>query len=92
MLKVTRLPMVSVHEAAKQIAAELYDPNFNMEHLVFDTLCENLTDIESDENHIIRTYLPEDVDSYCIEYSKFLKMVKEATNLNWGNEFLADFE
>lgn len=89
MLRVTYRPMVNVHQAAKEIAQWLNTP----EYAVFMDIHYCLTDTDS---QIVRAYLPEDEDccaaDYSIECRKFFEMVKEATGLPWGGEFLANLE
>jgi len=91
MLKVIMRPMVSVRQASEQIANWLGHPE--NESIIFMDICECLTDTDS---QIVRAYLPEDADScaadYDIECQKFFEMVKEATGLLWGGEFLANLE
>ena len=91
MLKVEMRPMVSVRQAAEQIAQWLHNPD--AESVIFMDICECLTDTDS---QIVRAYLPEDEDScvidYDIECQKFFELVKESTGLLWGGEFLANLE
>lgn len=91
MLKVDMRPMVSVRQASEQIANWLGHPE--NKYMIFTDICKCLTDTDS---QIIRIWLPEDEDvcaaDYNIECRKFFELVKEATGLSWGDEFLADFE
>ena len=92
MLRVTMRPMVSVRQAAKDIAQWLHNPK--AEYIIFRDICDCLT--YTDSQNIIRAHLPHDEDccvaDYDIECQKFFQMVKEATELPWGGEFLASLD
>ena len=91
MLKVEMRPMVSVRQAAHEIAVWLRVED--KESIVFEDICSCLTDTDS---QIVAAYLPEDEDelvlNYDIECEKFFRMVKDATGLLWGGKFLANLE
>lgn len=91
MLRVTWRPMVSVRQAAEEIAQWLGHPE--NEYIIFMDIYDCLT---HNDSQIVRAYLPEDEDccaaDYDIECQKFFQMVKEATELPWGGEFLANLE
>lgn len=91
MLKVIMRPVISVRQAAGEIAQWLNNPD--AKSAIFMNICECLTDTDS---QIVSAYLPDDENScvadYDIECQKFFELVKDATGLLWGDEFLANLE
>ena len=91
MLKVTTLPMINVRQAAKEVAKVLNE--LNEEHDIFLDIYECLTNTDS---KIVQCSLPEDEEECYMMYDyiqrTFFLMVKEATQLSWGKDFLANLE
>lgn len=99
MLKVKSIPMIDAHEAAEEIADILNFSNkdkatyYKAISTIYFDICQMLTDRD---DMIAKAYLPEDedscIDDYDIECETFFRLVKQATGLNWGDEFLANLE
>lgn len=99
MLEVKRIPMISVHEATKEIADILNFSNKSETtyHEAIATIFFDIYQMLTDrDDTIVKTYLPKDedscIDDYDIECETFFRLVRQATGLNWGDKFLANLE